>query len=195
MCIYVGSNIPCIILQLDISVCHDDVEIMWLQLHYYGVVIFVALCYHPPCPVYPVITSFVTQLSEGIDFINSTHSDFILTVAGDFHNLSTDFLRNSLGMFQLVDVPTHGSNVLDKFFVSRPDLYGASVFRSLVKTKHMATVEPLTASCINRPSNTRRRVLLYDKRAHNIDRLRYVFATFNWSTIMRFTRIDDIYII
>jgi hypothetical protein len=159
----------------------------------YGVVIFVAVCYHPPCPVYPV-TSFVTQLSEGINFINSTHSHFILTVAGDFNNSCTDFLLNSHGMFQLVDVPTHGSNVLDKFFVNRPDLYGASVFRSLVKTKHITiVVEPLTASCINRPSDTRRRVLLHDTRAHNINRLRYEFATFNWSTIMRFTPIDDVY--
>jgi hypothetical protein len=54
-------------------------------------------------------------------------------------------------------------------------------------------VKPLTASCINRPSNTRRRVLLYYTRPHNIDRLRYEFATFNWSTIMMCIRIHGVY--
>jgi hypothetical protein len=104
---------------------------------------FLSLCvYHPPKPVYPVHT-FISQLSDGIDSIISRHSDFIWIVAGDFNSLCTDFITNDFGLYQLVKSPTHEDNILDKVFVSMPDLYVANVFKSLVKTKHMCvTVEP-----------------------------------------------------
>jgi hypothetical protein len=93
---------------------------------------------------------FVCQLSAGIDYFISKQADsnFKIIVAGDFNTLCTDFLVNNYGLFELVDLPTHGSKVLDKFFISLPDLYRrASVYRSLIKTKHMGIlVQPLSVS-------------------------------------------------
>jgi hypothetical protein len=106
---------------------------------------------------------------------------FILIVAGDFNSLCTDFITNDFGLYQLVKSPTHGDNILDKVFVSMPDLYVANIFKSLVKTKHMCvTVEPSYQSTrVAHDKSGRQKSRIYDKRAHNIDRLRYVLGTYD----------------
>jgi hypothetical protein len=162
---------------------------MWLKLEYFTEVFFIALCYYPPNPIHTV-DMFVRQLSAGIEYftVEQAVNNFKIIVAGDFNSLSTDFLVNNYGLYDLVDLPTHGSKVLDKFFISQPDLYRrASVYRSLVKTKHMGVlVQPLTVS-VCRPMSHRHKVRLYDKRAHNIDRLRNALGTFNWSDVTMLT--------
>ena len=107
--------------------------------------------------------------------------------------LSTDFIIDSYGLCQLVASPTHGGKILDKFFINRPDLYQVKVFKSVVKTKHMAVLaEPLDGSA-GTTCNFRRKVTIYDTREHNIDRLRYELGTFDWSLITSLRGIDDMY--
>jgi hypothetical protein len=66
--------------------------------------------------------------------------------------------------------------------------------RSLVKTKHMVVLtEPILSECNSVPRNIRQKVILYDKREHNIACLRFLLGTYDWSTITRLVHIDDIY--
>ena len=187
LCAYVCNNneISCSVIFPDIDCACSEVEIMWLKLEYFTEVFFIALCYYPPNPIHTV-DMFVRQLSAGIEYftVEQAVNNFKIIVAGDFNTLCTDFLVNNYGLYELVDLPTHGSKVLDKFFISLPDLYRpASVCRSLIKTKHMGIlVQPLTVS-VCRPKSHRHKVRLYDKRAHNIDRLRNALGTFNWSDV------------
>jgi hypothetical protein len=85
---------------------------------------------------YCQFTSFeallISQLSENIESVMSNRTDFILIIAGDFNNLCTDFLKSNYGFDQLVLTPTHRDKLIDKFFVSRPDLYCASAFRNMI---------------------------------------------------------------
>lgn len=194
ICVYARSSVSCCIYQpANVADC-KEVEIMWVQLQYSNCKFFIAVCYHPPKPVYPVET-FISQLSDGIDSIISNHADFVLIVAGDFNGLDTDFITNNFGLYQLVKSPTHGSHILDKFFVSMPDIYKTNVFKSLVKTKHMCVMvepfrQPTGAAC---EKQERQKIRIYDKRAHNIDRLRYALGTYNWATTMARSGINDIY--
>ena len=60
------------------------------------------------------------------------HDTVIL--CGDLNRLDTTLLSADLGLTQLVDEPTRGRNVLDKFFVNRDDIYTVSVVKPCVKT-------------------------------------------------------------
>jgi hypothetical protein len=195
VCVYVRSTLACCTYQPEGGAASKDVEIMWVKLQCSDWVIFLALCYHPPNPNYPV-NWFTSQLSDNIDSIIANQSDCVIIVAGDFNALCTDFIENDYGLCQLVKTPTHGDKILDKFFVSRPDLFSAAApFKSLVKTKHMVVlVVPLSRPAVDvlvKPE--RQKIRLYDKRAHNIDRLRNAFGVYNWFSVTNRQCIQDIY--
>jgi hypothetical protein len=82
LCAYVPDDISCSVYQPNILSRNNDVEIMWLELKFHRESFFIALCYHSPRPVYQIET-FVGQLSEGIDYINSRWTDCVTIVAGD----------------------------------------------------------------------------------------------------------------
>ena len=192
LCVYVRDNILCSYFYPNSAHATRDVEIMWLKLYCCDTTFYIALCYHPPKPVYSE-EKFVAQLSDDIDYIMSDQSESVLVVAGDFNMLSTDFLVADYGLCQLVVTPTHGGKILDKFFINRPDFYQVKVFKSIVKTKHMAILaEPLDGS-EGATCNIRRKVTIYDTREHNIDRLRHELGTFDWSLITSLHPINDMY--
>ena len=93
---------------------------------------------------------------------------------------------------QLVNVPTHGSKIIDKVFMNRPYLYSCDVSKSVVKTKHkLVTIYPTNSSVkLTVPSSARRKYSVYDTRLPNIDRLRYVLGTYDWSYIYNYVTID-----
>jgi hypothetical protein len=123
----------------------------------------------------------------------SDQTDFVLIVTGDFNSLSTDFLVASYGLCQLVVTPTHGGKILDKFFINRPDFYQVKVFKSIVKTKHMAVLaEPLDGGT-DTTWNIKRKVTIYDTREHNVNRLRHELGIFDWSLITNLPQINDMY--
>ena len=44
----------------------------------------------------------------------------------------------SLGLTQIVDMPTRANRTLDVLYTNRPDLFSVTVARSLVKSDHLA---------------------------------------------------------
>jgi len=98
-----------------------------------------------------------------------------LLVINSFH---TDFLEVYFGLSQLVTVLSHGSNIIDRLYTSRPDLFHVDVFSSLIRTKHRADVHVWQpAANINGRSPVincyDQERFLYDLRANNIDSLRH----------------------
>ena len=149
--IYVHSQLISIELRPHPGGYSENIEIIWVRCEHGTKVYYIAACYHPPRPHYPD-DLLKTELSRDLDTLlkSECSAGAVLVLAGDFNSLNTDFLIKEFGLSQIVQKPTHGKNILDKFFTSRPDLFDVDVFRSLVKTKHKA-VFFLSVQSVYRP--------------------------------------------
>jgi len=59
----------------------------------------------------------------------------VIVIFGDFYALDQDFLEADFGLTQIVNQPTHGIKILDKFFTSRPDVSESSLLVALMYLK------------------------------------------------------------
>ena len=60
----------------------------------------------------------------------------LVIVAEDFNQLDTTFLQCDHGLVQMVTVPTHCGNLINKAFVSRPDLHDCIVLQITLKSEN-----------------------------------------------------------
>lgn len=193
VCAYIRSNIDCSVFQPvhDHSARPKSLEILWLECWHNNQRYLIACCYHPPKPKYHP-KAFIEALTCDIEHINSTNHDAIIIIAGDFNQLDTSFLEDDHGLEQMVNNPTHCGHLIDKIFHSHPHHYMCTVFSSILKTKHKAALltrdhdPPIDIS-------SKRKVLLYDLRAHNIDRLRYNLGNFHWGELFKCNDIEQLY--
>ena len=155
----------------------DLIEILWLKCFFNNRYYYIAVCYHPPRPKYKD-SQFVQVLTNDIDYINGICDDACIIVAGDFNQLDTTFLQCDHGLVQMVNVPTHCGHIIDKIFLSRPDLYERSpdVFQSALKTKHKAIMLGSDDSGNLPTCKQRTKIKLYDLRQPHIDCLRHSSA-------------------
>ena len=118
----------------------------------------------------------------------------VIVIAGDFNSLDTDFLERDFGLLQIVNKPTHGNRILDKFFTNRPEISYWDVLSSLIKTKHKAVyVEQHFGSARKCEANDRQKSSFYDLRQHHIDALRYHLGIHDWSSILSCDNIQTVY--
>ena len=197
LCAFVKDTINSRIINIADGVnINDQVEIMWLHCSHKNLQFCVCLCYFPPNPIHDV-TQFVDQLSQSIDYVSDNIQNDFIVICGDFNNLRTDFLCVDYGLMQIVEQPTHGTNYLDKMFISRPDLYECLVCSSALKTKHKAIIARHSDTgkdvASNFRANTSSKLKVFDLRPHNIDHLRYSVGTFDWSFLFDLHDIDDMY--
>lgn len=193
VCIYVSERINSSVFYpfIDGLVRPCQLEILWLECNAYGHQYFVCCCYHPPRPKYEV-NVFVNSLASDIDYINRLYHDAIIIIGGDFNQLNTSFLETDHGLVQMVSTPTHCGHLIDKIFVSCPYVYNCTVYRSILKTKHCGIL--LTNSDDPLPvSSCKRKVQLFDLRAHNIDRLRYNISLYPWDSLMMCNDVEYLY--
>jgi hypothetical protein len=118
-----------------------------------------AFCYHPQNLVYPVKV-LISQLSGSIDTTISKQRDAAINAACNFNPLKSDLHDNNFGLYQLVKTQTRRYRVLDKVFVSRPDIYDINdvvVFPSLVETKHMAILVKLSIGTCTAEQHVKRK--------------------------------------
>ena len=116
---------------------------------------------HLEPPFYQNAT-IIQVLSDDIEAIVLFNDNSIIILASDLNLLCTDFLERDYGLVQLVNQPTHGNNILDKFFCSRSDIFSASVSKSLIKTKHQAVlVQDMSTSGLFTSSVPKRKRLLF----------------------------------
>lgn len=119
------------------SVGDRKFELLWVRV---GINLFIAALYHPPRPAYATvdllnyIENCVAELSH-----NYPLADIIL--AGDLNSLSDVDVVERTGLTQIVRQQTRGENILDRMFVSNPQLYNnVRVVSSVVKSDHKAIV-------------------------------------------------------
>ena len=127
----------------------------------------------------------MTSLSESADEREQMRETRSI-IAGDFNQLNTSFLEHNHGLVQMVNSATHCDHLIDKIFVSRPDVYSCDVYSSILKTKHRAAFLTCTPTALT-PQRSKRKVQLYDMRAPNIDRLRHNLALYPWGNLLHCT--------
>ena len=114
-----------------------DLEIYWVRI---GDRAFVAALYHPPRPTHrpEVLLDFLEACVAEISH-DSPLADVIL--AGDLNQLSDNDVIERTDLTQIVHQQTRGTNILDRVFVSTPDLYGTvRIVTSVVRSDHKAVV-------------------------------------------------------
>ena len=193
VCIYARDDFFCEDITLSSGESTADIEMLWLHVKC-GVNNFIIGClYIPPKPSYS-ITEFHEVVSKQLDFIINKFSDCHVVVGGDFNLVDCELLKISYGLTQVVESATHGTKILDKFFVSRPDLFDVTVCGSLVKTKHKAVIlSPCVSDNVNHFANKCNYFPVFDKRQENIVGLRHLCVNTDWFNIFCSSCFQDCY--
>ena len=145
-------------------------ELQWVRA---GVSVFVAAIYHPPRPTYKTeelldyIETCVAEISR--DF---PQADIVL--AGDLNQMSDQDLVERTGLTQIVYQPTRGGNILDRVYVSNPQLYcTVRVVTSIVKSDHKAVVAFPDRNQPDRSKRTTQRIFRRISPAQHAQFLKY----------------------
>ena len=143
ICFYVRNDVKYSIIKHR-NLSEPNLEYMFISCEFASTSYVIACIYHPPKPYYDT-GLLVYELSADLDNLLNANCDSVFILAGDFNHLNTEFLSTDFGFHQLVTTATHGNNLIDKVFVSHPDIYQCTVIKSLLKTKHRAVILfPLT---------------------------------------------------
>ena len=94
-------------------------ELLWVRV---GARLFVATLYHPPRPVYAA-ADLLSHIESCVAEVTQDYPLADIIVAGDLNQLCDDDIVERTGLTQLVHQPTRGANLLDRVFVSDPQLY------------------------------------------------------------------------
>ena len=144
----------------------SNLEILWIKCLRNKQTYYFASCFHLPRPLYQNAT-IIQALSDDIETIALFNDNPLIILAGNLNLLCIGFLEWDYGLVQLVHQPTHGNNILDKFFCSRPAIFSASVVKSLIKTKHQAVLvqDASTSGLLTSPVPKRKEVTYLDRKS------------------------------
>jgi len=165
---------------------------MYIKLTFYALSYVVTCCYFPPKPAYES-NLLKEALKKDIEYFSNEAASDCLIIAGDFNMFNCDFLETDYGLVQLVKQYTHGKNILDKVFSSRPDAFSTYFDSSLIKTKHKAVIVLPSNENLNCHSLSHSKVKLFDLRSHNIHYLRFMVANADWSDCLECYNIQAVY--
>ena len=118
--------------------CHSALEIDWVCVE--DGRMFVAAVYHPPRPTYkPEV--LLCYIESSVAEISHDYPLAEIVIAGDLNQLADQDVIECTGLSQVVYQPTRGGSILDKVFVSNPDIYSAiRAVTSVVRSDHKAVV-------------------------------------------------------
>ena len=155
MCVFIKEELKA--KEIIILSTMPDAEDLWVAVTLVtGLVINIRACFHLPKPIYNVI-NFKQRLQDNIGYVLERDSNSVFVFTGDLNRLSANDLQSLYGLDQIVNVPTHNNNILDKFITNRPDMFVVQVMQSLIKTKHKALIVNFKADCVQdvpRPGRT-----------------------------------------
>jgi hypothetical protein len=101
---------------------------------------FIAALYHPPQPLYQP-TELLNYIEACVEEVSRDFPTAHIVLAGDLNKLSEHEVVERTGLTQIVHQPTRGANILDRVYVSDPQLYNTvRVVTSVVKSDHKAVV-------------------------------------------------------
>ena len=181
---YVRCGIDCKIFIPPTATSKGVLEYIWLEMVFHSQSVFILCCYHPPKPQY-VPSQLQVAIANDFEYLLTHRKDAVFVIAGDFNSFDTCFLERDFGLQQMVTTVTHGSKIIDKVFVSHPELFTCDTIKSIVKTKHLAVIlHSATRSLLTPRGTFRRRVIVYDLKLHNIIRLRHAINDFDWNDLL-----------
>jgi len=141
-------------------------------------------CYHPPKPQYKDV-DLLARVSNQLEVLCHRYPDCIVMFTGDLNRLNTVTLEADFGLYQLVNTATHTNNILDKFSISKKDLFSVTVVDSTINTKHKALLVDGTDDIQNisndKSSQTK---VIYDIRASHLMPLKKALSCYNWAYIL-----------
>jgi hypothetical protein len=101
---------------------------------------FVAAVYHPPAPKYKQ-KDLLDYIEACIAEVSRDFSATSIVLAGDLNQLTDQDLEERTGLTQIVHHRTRGNSILDRVYISDPQLYSiVRVVASVVKSDHRAVV-------------------------------------------------------
>ena len=100
---------------------------------------FVGALYHQPRPHYKPV-ELLDYIEGCVDELFRDFPAAHIVLAGDLNQMSDLDLVERTGLTQIVHQPTRGNNILDRVFVSNPQLFSAVRMASVVKSDHKAVV-------------------------------------------------------
>lgn len=119
------------------SVDNRALELLWVRV---GVSLFIAALYHPPRPVYST-SDLLCHVERCVAELSHDYPLAEIVLAGDLNQLPDHDVVERTGLTQIVRQPTRGANLLDRVFVSDPQLYDTvRVVSAVVKSDHKAVV-------------------------------------------------------
>jgi hypothetical protein len=190
VCIYINSEFTSVCLPFVPT--ESKFEFIWRRITLCENNSFI-LCalYHPPKSSTTLYKpcELLTELDQIIEKCYNMYPNDFLVVAGDLNSLDVVNLATDHGLVQMVDQPTHGNNILDKFLTNRPDLFNINLLTSSIKTKHKAIlVNCGNACCDARPSLSQSSEVkivhyFYDIREQHMEKLFSAINNFDWHNI------------
>lgn len=88
-------------------------ELLWVKVLMPRGYVVVGALYHPPKPIYQ--TDLLLQQLEVLD---RDFPDSLIILAGDLNQLKDSQIVEATRLIPKVHQPTHGSNILDRLYVS-----------------------------------------------------------------------------
>ncbi len=126
-------------------------ELHWVRV---GGNTFVAALYHPPKSIYKP-AALLDYIEACVGELNRDFPAAHVVLAGDLNQLSDQELVERTGLTQIVQQPTRGTNILDRIYVSNPQLYSTvRVVASVVKSDHKAVVASAANNQCKQPKAT-----------------------------------------
>jgi hypothetical protein len=103
------------------------------------------------------------ELDFMVEQCNNLYVNNVTVITGDMNSLDIVNLSTDHGLTQIIDQPTHGNHILDKFLTNRPDLFTFTLLRptSTIKTKHktiLVNCDIDTGKKHSNPTNTVKRI-------------------------------------
>jgi len=118
-------------------IVRSSFELLWVRV---GARLFVAALYHPPRPV-NAAADLLSHIESCVAEVSHDYPLADIVVADDLNQLCDDDIVERTGLTQFVHQSTRGANLLDRVFVSDPQLFGTvRVVSSVVKSDHKAVV-------------------------------------------------------
>ena len=128
-------------------------ELLWIRVGS----VFIAVLYHPPKPIYTT-EGLLNYIEACVEEVNRDFPTAHIVLAGDMNQLPNDDLVERTGLSQIVKEKTRGANILDRVYVTCPQLYiNVRAVKSIVKSDHKAVVAyPDQRPCTQHKSTMKR---------------------------------------
>ena len=155
-----------------VSVVDSAFELLWVRVG--G--LFIAALYHPPRPVY-LATDLLCHVEHCVAELTHDYPLAEIVLAGDLNKLQDDDIVERTGLTQIVRQPTRGANLLDRVFVSDPQLYSSvRVVSSVVKSDHKAVVAMPSGAVAPNGKTRQRRTFRHRTPSQNANFLQHLAA-------------------